>query len=642
MKKKLAFLTAFLITLSSIYSCSDSSDNQSATLDSIDDITSNAVESVATTFNEVPTIATTVGTFANETVTTTSIETTPSVQDTTTTIDVETNDLNSVQENSIAWLNYLAMLSQEINSSKNSKLYLEEAYAALINNTNPANVNELTESHLVSLLDIIEKYRMIAVKRDRLQYIYEQNQAKALKAAVPDPVGLLSATVALDVKGIISSLIYMGIDSYSSYSAYSNEINQEYLKDGWELDDEAAANLHDSRKRAFTYMIDIVREYDLPGDLALNESSIEKFVECKNNPNVHQQIQYLEANKSTYHAFGNYWLLLAECYYNNGDYQKCLDSVKEYRNLHSDIFRKDYNLARTLPLAIASAKEVQSTSEYVKTSDEYLDLIIKNTESDEWALRYFAAEVYSELYAKSNNTKYLRSAYDLALNNVNNLSVKQNEINETYIADVKEIAMPEDATKKEKKQIKAYNKAMKEKRETELPEIYEPLALNCELLFSLSNKLNISQTNKNRIDGILAGHNYPVFLTDPVKNLFTFSPSAAKVNAKYDKDELVLPVSCVSEGAKIKVTVTSGDKCIVYEDWKIDEVERPKKDFSSYKVTYKSKKADGCTWHEDSLVKVEIVNGEYTTDTPYVINFKVSKFKDHKIGWDTVEFEQVD
>ena len=66
-------------------------------------------------------------------------------------------------------LNYLATLSQEINASKNSRMFLEEAYASLINNTNPEKVNELTESHMSSLLDIIEKYRLINVKRERLQ-----------------------------------------------------------------------------------------------------------------------------------------------------------------------------------------------------------------------------------------------------------------------------------------------------------------------------------------------------------------------------------------------------------------------------------------------------------------------------------------
>ena len=90
------------------------------------------------------------------------------------------------------------------------------------------------------------------------------------------------------------------------------------------------------------------------------------------------------------------------------------------------------------------------------------------------------------------------------------------------------------------------------------------------------------------------------------------------------------------------MTVSSGDNYIVYDDWKIDEVERPKKDFSSYKVTYISKKAGDCTWHNDSKVKIEITNGDYSNDSPLVINFIVNNFKSRKVGWDTVEFEQVD
>lgn len=641
MKRYLAIILSFITVTSSFVSCSNKSNTDNKTADTVTHpikTTTIDINEITTVTTSMPITQTTVTVKQTTTATkTTTAHSTSNIVTTTTTPE----KLTTVQENSIAWLNYLAMLSQEINSSQNSKMYLEEAYAALINNTNPANVNELTESHLVSLLDIIEKYRMIAVKRDRLKYIYEQNKAKALKAAIPNPIGLLSATESLNPIKLVSSGIYMAVDSFSSYSAYKNEINQEYLKDGWALDDEAAENLHDSRKRAFTYMIDIVRQDNLPGDLALNESAIEKFVDCKNNPNVNQQIQYLETNKDTYHAFGSYWLLLAECYYNNQQYQKCLDCISEYEDLHSDIFRKDYELAKTLPLAVAAASQVQSKDKYVITAEKYLKMITDNTESDQWDLRYFAAEMYVDLYSKTQNKEYLQSAYDLALNNVNHLTAKQKEINNTYIAAVKKVSTPKTATKSEKKKIKAYNEALEDKRETELPETYEPLAINCELLFAVANKLNISQADKERIDGILSDGDDSIFLTKPIRNIFTFKPTNMFFSSKYEKDELTLPVSCVSQGAKIKVTVTSGDQFIVYEDWKIDEVERPKKDFSSFKVVYTSKKAGDCKWHKDSQVKVEIFNGDYSNSDPVVINFKVSKYTHRKVGWDTVEFEQV-
>ncbi|MCI6290542.1 MAG: hypothetical protein MR620_04475, partial [Clostridiales bacterium] len=100
--------------------------------------------------------------------------------------------LTDEQANAIAMLNYITVLTQDINASKNSRLYLEEAYSSLINNTYPNAVDNRTLSQLAGLLDTMEGYRMIAVKRDRLQYIYEQNQAQAIRAAVPNPLSMIS------------------------------------------------------------------------------------------------------------------------------------------------------------------------------------------------------------------------------------------------------------------------------------------------------------------------------------------------------------------------------------------------------------------------------------------------------------------
>ena len=47
-------------------------------------------------------------------------------------------------------------------------------------------------------------------------------------------------------------------------------------------------------------------------------------------------------------------------------------------------------------------------------------------------------------------------------------------------------SQPDHAKKQEQKRIDEYNKALKKTRETELPPLYEPLALNCELMFALA------------------------------------------------------------------------------------------------------------------------------------------------------------
>ena len=549
--------------------------------------------------------------------------------------------LDEAQKNSVAMLNYLAVLSQEINSSKNSRMFLEEAYASLINNTNPEKVNELTESHLSSMLDIIEKYRMITIKRDRLQYIYDQNKAQAMREAMPDPVGLLSAVTSFNFKRFAASVIYMAVDSYSSYQAYNDDIAQEFLQDGWALDDEEAENLHDSRKRAFMFMIEIVREENLPGELALSESAVEKFVTWKNNSNVYQKIQFFESEEETYKGFGNYWLELADCYYENGDYKKCLEAMDKYEELQAEIFRKDYYLAQALPKVIVAAKEVYSEEEYVDVAERYIELLLSNTESNEWSLRYFAAEMYLDLYSITDNKEYILKAYDIALNNVNNLVEEQRSLNATYLAAVQEVSIPDDATKDEKKQIKEYNKSLKEQREVELPPVYEPLLLNCELLFALADELSISNVEKNKIEGILRNNNDRLFLTDTLEKEYSFFKTTSEYEAQFDKDTIVLPAVCVSEKATVKVSVTNAGKVTVYDDWKVKEVERSTKEVDSFKVTYTSEKASKQQWSAGATVKVEIVTGDSFEDCTVVLEFKVSKYKSWGILPDEVEFEQV-
>ena len=104
-----------------------------------------------------------------------------------------TDGLTDEQRNSIGMLNYLTMLTQEINASKSSRLFLESAYSSLVNNTYPNAVDQETEFRLEELLDQLKNYRMNAVKRERLEFIYERNKAQAIRAAVPNPLGLLSS-----------------------------------------------------------------------------------------------------------------------------------------------------------------------------------------------------------------------------------------------------------------------------------------------------------------------------------------------------------------------------------------------------------------------------------------------------------------
>ena len=64
-------------------------------------------------------------------------------------------------------------------------------------------------------------------------------------------------------------------------------------------------------------------------------------------------------------------------------------------------------------------------------------------------MRYFAAQTYIDLYAKTQDIRYLQNAYEIALDNVNWLCGEQKAQNVAYLADVMEQTVPKDATEME-------------------------------------------------------------------------------------------------------------------------------------------------------------------------------------------------
>ena len=532
---------------------------------------------------------------------------------------VDSETLNDTQLNSINMLNYLVMLTQEINAATNGRLYLEEAYSSLINNTLPEAVDNRTLVEINYLLDTLEDYRMIAVKRERIQYIYEQNQAQALRNALPNPLGLISAVHSFSLSGLIASVSYMALDSINSYLTSSTQADMQYLQDGWDLDDKQAAVLHGIRKGTFNYMVETVREYQLPGKLALTEQAVSDFVIWKNKSNNLQVIQFFEENRETYQAFGPYWLTLADCYFRNGDYAKCLEAIAQYELLNTQIFRRDYEYARILPLAIIAAHEEQDTISYIETATCYSETILRNTTNNEWPLRYFAAQTFIELFSLTNNHDYLLRAYDIALSNVNYMVEEQKSLNSTYLENVKTITADKTATKSQQEEIKQYNKLLTEKRKTELPPMYEPLLLNCELLFSLAEELGMPETELQRIDGILHENGEPIFLIEPINAQYSMKSDpdidSLKECIVFDGTLLSIPVQLVSEQYSIKVSVTTDGETIVYDDWTLKKVERKgKSDISSFVAHFSSKAIKKHKFSVGGRISVKIQpDTEYST-----------------------------
>lgn len=546
-------------------------------------------------------------------------------------------NLSSTQRNSINMLNWLAFLTQEINAENNNRLFIEDVYSLIVNETYPNAVDVHTQDRLKGIRQALVRYRMVDVKRERIEFLFEQNKAQTIKAAIPNPLTLMNVVQSESLTKLAVSVVYMAINSISSYQSATTQAELQYLQDGWELDDEASEVFYNLRSDAFDYMIDIVREYDLPGYLALNEKAIEEFVSWKGKDDVNRRILFLENNVETYQAFGSYWLLLAESYYSIGNYAQCLDAIHSYETLSTRIFRKDYEYAKILPLAVIASEYVLTENEFVAIAEQYAKKILDNIDTEDWDLRYFATQIYVNLYAKTQNTTYLWDAYSVVLSNVNYLVDEQLTMNTTYTAKVQEEAIPAGTTKDKETQIKKYNQLVKEKRKTELPPVSEPLMLNCDLLFSIATQLNIQGNEKKRIDNILHENGDKLFLVDDLDNKYRYTgknviDASTWNSVSFNGKELTIPASCLTENASISVKVIAPEgQETVFEDWKISVVNwQTEDDITTYAGVFKSATAEKYSYKVGTTVNVSVVpHKEYET-APICFNFEAI---DNKPNW---------
>lgn len=97
----------------------------------------------------------------------------------------ENEETEAEQRNSFSMMYYLAITAEEIRTSKDNRLALEDIYTSLLNDINPGAVDEITQDHLKNLRDIIKSYLSIAIKRERLLFRYNQEKASAMRSAVP-------------------------------------------------------------------------------------------------------------------------------------------------------------------------------------------------------------------------------------------------------------------------------------------------------------------------------------------------------------------------------------------------------------------------------------------------------------------------
>ena len=550
-------------------------------------------------------------------------------------VEIDNNSLSHQQINSIVMLNYLSVLTENIMLSPNNRLILENSYSTLYNNIFPNSVDKETQTQITNLMRTINSLEMNDTKRNRIQYLYDQGQAQAMRSAIPSPMAILNVVQSDNPLKAIISVASLSLNSYAGYQSAVSAAEFQFLQSNWEIEDNEKRYLDNARIDAFNYLMDIVRDNELPGELSLNANVIDAFLEKKNSDNVYRNLQFLETNQETYKAYYGYWLFLADMYYKTGNYEKCLEAFQSYEQMNVRIFQRNHDLAEVLPSIICSAQEVLSGDELIAFEEKCGKMLMddasvyvkkkgKIESKNDWVLKYFAIQTYIDLYDKTQDESYLQTAYTWTWTVIDELIDIQREKNIEYINDLV-LKNEKEGTKEEKSEAKEYNSILKDNRKVELPPVYEPLLMNCQLLFAIADELGLSSAEKEKVDKILHPDGEKLFLSDSIDSSFWMNKKSTydygvSIDKKLTSIDLCISANALGSSSIIEVIYNG----IHYNDWEIKEVDRNKsKEVSQFKAIFQSESFNKAKFGNDDTIEVLIKPCE--GEEAIVIKFKVKK-----------------
>lgn len=521
---------------------------------------------------------------------------------------------------SVEMLNYVSTLSERIKENKSNRLELNQISDEIYNNIIFSSIDERTQSLITGdggFLYAIHSYELMGLQRERLEYVAEKQKSQALRAAMPNPIYVLSVVQSSNPIKAVISVVATTAGSILNYEAAKDNLELQNMLQTWELEDNERDTFNKQKDSTYNYMIDVSRGNNLPNEYTLSMDNILDFVKLQTDENASRRKAELEKddNRNLYLGakYGPYYLLLANTYYELEEYQKCIDIFEDYENRGGRIFRHDYDAARVIPKVIYSAKQVYNKKKYITAANKYLNLLKNETTDKNWELRYFAALAYIDLAEidSSNHNSYFKKAADILLSNISYLSKEQDSMLKRYAEPVNESIAKDVVRAQDKKATKELIKQEKEDRKTALPPFYEPLLLNCELLNSVRIEYKITDSDwnskfikvtENSILNLPARNSYGFY--SPASNVTDlFSEKYKSVNnifiqtigGQYVLDcnivqaglqkitndyAITLPATLLEENSKISIklqnSVDNTNVVLINLPYKIKNISRPK------------------------------------------------------------------
>ncbi len=467
------------------------------------------------------------------------------------------------QEKDIQMLNYVGSLSERIKDSRKNPYELHLLRDEIMNDVDVLGIKPITKHLLEKYQKNIVEFTLLSRQEERMQFIIDNKKAEAINQSIPDPQALIGLALSNpNPYLLVANVGTMIARSISSYKSAMASAEMEELKMKWELEDKRYKVFEKQSLEAWAYRVDVTNESDI--SKSLNEKVIQNFFKITKDDKKGRLLEELENSETaalyTGAHYQPYYLALAEAYYSNGNWEKCVQAYKEYEKNPVRLFTIDHSAAKVLLKVIDAGTKYLPDEEKIAFIKDYNNKLIKESSKDEWELRYFAGLNYMNLVSLdvTNRKIHLKEAFKIFRSNIAELSSRQDSLLAKFILPIDK-NIPNDLSDEKKKiQKKLFKIEEKERKYKTLP-LDKALLTNMEMAFAIA-KLDKSLMNEWN-EYILKR-----LLETSLTNMHLRKKYGLKIanfnEVTFNGKELELPISFVSDSIKIDLIVTydSGKK----------------------------------------------------------------------------------
>lgn len=279
----------------------------------------------------------------------------------------------------------------------------------------------LTNSHYIAdFRSDISEFKSIDVKRERLEYIYNQKKSMEIASLVPNALSV--ATVAFssgNPKRAIIAIAGTALSSINSYLSTKQKNELEKIQDQWNLDDEASKVFNNLTNSIFINLTALSQNYGFSRSDFASPETIKEFVKIVEDENTTAKdiIMRFVGNRTEEELskFSDYWRIIATAYYELEDYKSALSSIKKYEECFEDVFYHDENYAQMMMIKAYCIDELSiDKTEIVDELVKIADAIYNNfLEGEGWVQKYYCYQIYMDIADYTGDKSYLVKAFAL-------------------------------------------------------------------------------------------------------------------------------------------------------------------------------------------------------------------------------------